>query len=144
VRDVLAWSFNAFDRIFFNSTLHRQCKIEIVPPTVLPHKKGQTFDFNAYPEMSPGIMTVRPAGNCCKILVSDLSMTRDIDNSSRLLIQTLLHEMIHAYFLISSCRCSSRCEERLDLEMGSTGLGTSWSKTALSIEKAMNHHFEGD
>ncbi|PMD38387.1 hypothetical protein L207DRAFT_585289 [Hyaloscypha variabilis F] len=51
----------------------------------------------------------------------------------RIYIQTLLHEMIHAFIQIYACFCS-RCKTKYEDQEGKTGHGQAWQSIAYEIE----------
>jgi len=140
-KNVLAWSFNAFDRMFFNDTLHRRVRIEIVDPKSISGSYGKTNDLLT--NIPEAVVPISPPALFAQIELADISENPDFRESSRLFIVTLLHEMIHAFFIINTCRCSLNCQCRYGRQIGVTGHGTPWMKVALQIEKAMNHYFDG-
>lgn len=62
-------------------------------------------------------------------------------------VNTLAHEMIHAFLSIYTCNCTRNgCYDRANLpkNLGATGHGEAWVRAALAIEAAGKEHFHDD
>jgi len=86
-----------------------------------------------------------PDDFACLIEIKDLSKQAD-PLSPRLrfkeYIDTLLHEMLHAYFAIYTCATSPACKESCDTLLHRHGHGNAWQDAALVIENATEVKFE--
>ncbi|KAF4616246.1 hypothetical protein G7Y89_g15161 [Cudoniella acicularis] len=138
-RLILKRSFEIFDRVFFANTLHRHCSLETCDPEYIEGEHGLTvgdhddLDINGQPYIFPGYI--------CAIFISKDQAASNSVNPYRPMLQTLLHEMLHAFFVINACRCPPFCEKKYFGQLGQTGHGISWGYAAFFLEKAMNERF---
>ncbi|OWO97693.1 hypothetical protein B2J93_2453 [Marssonina coronariae] len=124
--------YDALDTIFFFGSLKDLCKISICPPRSLGRNRvGQFINFGVTGRDGyAGLIEledtterfVDPGVHTRKWRVHDY-------------IETLLHEMLHAYFDIFACICHARCERRKKRALGTSGHGTAWQWAALAIEE---------
>ncbi|KAH7319212.1 hypothetical protein BKA65DRAFT_599313 [Rhexocercosporidium sp. MPI-PUGE-AT-0058] len=121
--------YRAFDDIFFFNSLLGLCEIAVCPPGSMGAKLGATHRVGC---------TVIPDGYVNLIAIQDT--TERYTEASRAFrlndyLETLLHEMLHAYFRVYTCGCSASCVGRQEQMIGSTGHGMAWMWTALRIEE---------
>ncbi|CAG8955710.1 hypothetical protein HYFRA_00010976 [Hymenoscyphus fraxineus] len=122
--------FRVFDSLFFNGTLKNLCSIFLIrnqnfvplgqtrPPTTTSHvaMKIEIRDLFTFP------------GRCEVLPLRERLASY---------IETLLHEMLHAFFMIYSCPCiSCNVINESAQGLGLLGHGESWLRAALQLELA--------
>lgn len=128
--------FQIFDELFFEDTLHYLCHLSFLrdpSPTRLGQASypGTIGDFAVYIEIRN--LFFFPT----KKLKAGMSVTERLDQYCG----TLLHEMVHAFFRIYSCRCE-KCRGILTSHegIGHKGHGESWLRVTLELERATLAH----
>lgn len=120
--------YAALDSIFFNS-LQGLCKIIILPHESLGPKVGlfSPPGSDNIPENYAGLIEIEDS----KIRRANWSQERRVHDY----IETLMHEMLHAYFDIYVCVCDETCRSEKTRALGEEGHGVCWQWAALAMER---------
>jgi hypothetical protein len=125
-----------FDRLFFFGALTRFCFLEVVP-----HEEGVLGEaFGARSEYYGHEKVRKPF----QVKIEIINRTDDSEVQEpreRLLayVETLLHECIHAMFIVYVCLAKQDCQERKWEALGDSGHLTAWQDAALVVECASVH-----
>jgi hypothetical protein len=135
--DILHKFFEIFNNLFFYGSLKDYVKVEFQPPwDVNQEIDGYCVSSSIYFEPQDAI----PDNFAALIVLKDYSGDghyRNRNSRMEFYLGTLLHEMLHAYFGIYLCQCSTSCRNSATMTtMGNSGHCTLWLKSAYAIEQA--------
>ncbi|KAG9237378.1 hypothetical protein BJ875DRAFT_438537 [Amylocarpus encephaloides] len=132
--NILEGFFELFDDIFFNGLLKAWVKVEIQTGTLLKSHGVTRLSGESIPNRYAALIILRNK------VESPFHREKgwDAPTSLHQYHITLLHEMVHAFRHIYSCRCSDKCNNiKTSREgIGATGHGICWAKLAQSVEIA--------
>lgn len=123
--------YKVLDDIFFFGSLKNLCLLRV--KTELNEALGECYHGTKKPskEISDGF--------ACAIHISaahDVQEEQRRKNYMFVYVETLLHEMIHAYFRIYTCICTKACRRTSEKMVGNSGHQQSWQEAALVIEES--------
>lgn len=137
--DLDAW-FKCFDGIFFGGMLQGRCAVSF-NPDLDSIGLGETYTHHQ-PHLFPGFSH---SSNKIPIVAIDiLSENPNLVPLERRVtsVETLLHEMTHAFLDIYSCECEGifpvchPCREKFSADMGEAPHGFSWHSCFMVIQEA--------
>lgn len=122
-----------FDRLFFFGGLTGFCFLEVVP-----NEEGVLGEtFGARPEYY-GHEKVRKPFQVKIEIINGTNYSEVQEPRERLLayVETLLHECVHAMFIVYVCLAKQECRKRKWEALGDSGHLTAWQDAALAVERA--------
>lgn len=135
--DVLFDLYEIFDQIFFLGALRNLRTVEIVHHLRMDDALGTTTaankgdQWNIFEDFACMIRIRRLPKSGCKSRKYKFA-------NGRLgsYVETLIHEMLHAFFNIYTCRCEGCTNSSKDFDhFGNTGHGLPWHTAALAFER---------
>ncbi|SLM37299.1 hypothetical protein LPUS_00737 [Lasallia pustulata] len=122
----------AFDDFLFFGTLKEMVSLEL-HRGFIPSPSGPAVGWTRYEPIAPEVLIT--LSNFDEWWTTPRSQYSSI-------VGTLLHEMVHALFLIYGCnyaRCTA--DEAMRRTVGFTGHGPTWEKLAAEVRAAVGTHF---
>jgi hypothetical protein len=135
--------FDIFNHLFFGGLLS-SCKLQLTEARLEHLGEVKGFCELKYPglETDPRFKLEYLASIICIRKPGDDLFT--VGKGAFVIIQellnTLLHEQLHAVFQLHTCYCDAGCQEKLDYD-NDPGHGVEWLAAALIIERAATHLF---
>ncbi|KAH8679798.1 hypothetical protein BGZ60DRAFT_428098 [Tricladium varicosporioides] len=130
--NVLKKYYLAFNRIFFMGALKNLCDIQLHPPNSFMNGECYTYitlDSEHIPPNSASMIRLYNR--------SQKPGYEDQEYRLKCYLGTLLHEMLHAFLAIFSCRCTTfDCKSLFSDHVGCYGHLTAWQDAAHAIENA--------
>ena len=130
--------YHIFDNVFFGGSLLGLCKIIFRQPEEMPEN---TLADTTSPETTLSYRKYIPDNYAALIRLTILAPRRNLDYNAyevrhKAYLETLLHEMTHAYFGIYVCMCNNSCQGLYEELIGEWGHRKCWQEAALALEKA--------
>lgn len=137
--------FNHLNSILFGGLLTGLCQIEIVASEDIFYKRnmrtisgmvgGSFTPFYPGEERDPRFRLEAPY---CQIMLNKESHWANPLERLQNHITTLIHELLHAIFMLYECRCENGCKQKIDAakKLGDCGHHESWLMAARTIESA--------
>lgn len=134
--DLKKW-FDFFNDIYFAGLLTGLCQIKFIDEKdkdTIFRLHGQCTSIYPAEDLDFRLRHENPS---CQIVIVIRPAVHPLQRITYYL-QTLLHEMLHAMFLLYECRCESGCkkEHKAQQALGDRGHHESWQRAAMMIEDA--------